>query len=271
LSSERLADRRFNFQILQDPQLTALFTYVAAFNTLMSYQRQTGAMSVAASGTISFGRHGQVAIDDFFTGDNAAAGLAASLANPIGVAIANEHREVMPEKVDLHLRVAERQESASIERVWLDTVKPRAGASHTVHVLLRDFRGGTETISLPVKMPASATGPLTLVVADAPTLAQLEQRDLSPARPASWPTLLAKLANAPRQNRVYVRLVAANPGTVVGGDTLSGLPQSVRSVLDGDATTGAAPLSKSVLGAWDHRLNRVVRGSRELSITLSRN
>ena len=271
LSSERLPDRRFSFHILQDPQLTALFTYVAAFNTLMSYQRQTGAMSIAASGTISFGRNGQVTIDDYFTGDSAAAGLAASLANPVGVAMTNEHRETVPEKIDLHLRVAERQESSSIERVWLDTVKPRAGATHNVHVLLRNFRGDTETISLPVKMPAAASGALTLVVADAPTLAQLEQRDLSPAKPASWPAVLAKLAAAPRHNRLYVRLLAANPGTVVGGDTLSALPQSVRSVLDGDATVGAAPVSKSVLGAWEHRLDRVVRGSRELSITLSRN
>jgi hypothetical protein len=270
LSSDRQPDRRFTFSVLQDPQLTALFTYVAAFNTLVSYQRQTGAMSVQASGTISFGKDGQVAIDDFFTGDNAAAGLAASLANPVGLAITNDYRQVMPEKVDVHLRVSERQESSSIERVWLDTVKPRAGATHTVHVLLRDFRGGTETISLPVKMPAAASGTLTLVVADAPTLAQLEQRDLSPAKPANWQALLTRISTTPRQNRVYVRLLASTPGTVVAGDTLSALPQSVRSVLDGDATVGAAPVSKSLLGAWEHRLNRMVRGSRELTFTLSR-
>jgi hypothetical protein len=271
LSSDRLADRRFTYQVLQDPQLTALFTYVAAFNTLVSYQRQTGAMSVAASGTISFGKNGEIAIDDSFSGDNAAAGLAASLANPVGLAMTNDYRQIMPEKIDLQLRVSERQDSTSIERVWLDTVKPRAGATHTVHVLLRNFRGGTETVSLPVKMPAAASGALTLVVADAPTLAQLEQRDLSPAKPASWPALLAKLSAAPRQNRLYVRLLAASPGTVVAGDTLSALPPSVRSVLDGDATVGTTPVSKTVLGAWEHRLDRVVRGSRELSITLSRN
>ena len=270
LSSDRAPERRFNYQVLHDAQLTALFTYVAAFNTLMSYQRQTGAMSIAASGTISFGKDGQIAIDDFFSGDNASAGLSASIANPVGQAIANDYRQVAPERVDLHLRVSERQESATIERVWLDTVKPRAGAMHNLNVMLRDFRGGTETISLPVRMPASASGPLTLVVGDAPAITQLEQRDLSPAKPASWPALLAKLAVAPKQNRVYVRLLASAPGTVVGGDTLSGLPQSVRSVLDGDATVGASAVSKHVLGAWEHRVTRVVRGSRELSLTLSR-
>jgi hypothetical protein len=44
----------------------------------------------------------------------------------------------------------------------------------------------------------------------------------------------------------------------------------VRSVLDGDATVGATAVSKNLLGAWEHRVNRSVRGSRELTITLSR-
>jgi hypothetical protein len=270
LSSDQAPDRRFAFQVLHDPQLTSLFTYVAAFNTLVMYQRQTGAMSIAATGSISFGTDGQIAIDDFFTGESASAALAASVANPIGVAIANDYKQVMPERLDLHLRVSERQESATIERVWLDTVRPRAGATHRLNVMLRDFRGGTETVSMPVRMPASATGPLTLVVADAPSIAQLDQRDLSPARPASWQALLAKLTAGPRQNRVYVRLLSSSPGTVVGGDTLSALPQSVRAVLDGDATVGATAVSKNLLGAWEHRVNRSIRGSRELSFTLVR-
>lgn len=269
LSADRGADRRFNFHVLHDPQLTALFTYVTVFNTVISYQRQTGAMSIAATGSISFGREGQITVDDFFSGDGAAGTLATSLANPIGAAIANDFRRIMPEKIEVHLRVSERQESTTIERAWLDTVKPRAGTTHHLQVLLRDFRGATETLSLPVKMPDSASGPLTLVVGDAMTLAQLEQRDLAPARPANWSALLAKLSAAPRQNRVYVRLLASSPGTVVGGDTLSALPQSVRSVLDGDATVGASAVSKTLVGSWEQRLNRMVRGSRQLSITLS--
>jgi hypothetical protein len=269
LTADRGPDHRFIFHVLHDPQLTALFTYVTLFNTVISYQRQTGAMSIAATGSISFGRDGQIAIDDFFSGDGAGGTLATTIANPVGAAITNDFRQILPETIDLHLRVSERQESTTIERAWLDTVKPRAGATHNLHVLLRDFRGATETLSLPVKMPESASGPLTLVIGDATTMAQLEQRDLAPARPANWSALLAKLSTAPRQNRVYVRLLASSPGTVAGGDTLSALPQSVRAVLDGDATVGASAISKTLVGSWEQHLNRTVRGSRELAITLS--
>ena len=54
---------------------------------------------------------------------------------------------MLPERLDVTLRVSERQESTTIERVWLDTTKPKLGATHTLQVQLRDYRGGTETVS----------------------------------------------------------------------------------------------------------------------------
>jgi len=43
----------------------------------------------------------------------------------------------------------------------------------------------------------------------------------------------------------------------------------VRSVLDADATVSRAAVSRSIVGAWEQRLDVAVRGSRELSITLT--
>ena len=56
---------------------------------------------------------------------------------------------------------------------------------------------------------------------------------------------------------------------VVAGDTLPALPASVRSVLDDDKTVATSAVSKTVIGAWEQRLDRAVRGSRELTITLT--
>jgi hypothetical protein len=56
---------------------------------------------------------------------------------------------------------------------------------------------------------------------------------------------------------------------VVTGDTLPALPASVRSVLDEDKTVATAPVAKTVVGAWERRLDRAVRGSRELTVTLT--
>lgn len=269
VTSDRTGDRRFQFFILHDQILTPLFSYVAIFNSIVAYERQAGAVSVAASGTVSFGANGSVQIDDAFAGDTATALLAAAVVAPVGAAVTNEFRTVLPEKIDLKLRVTEQTESKTIERVWLDTTKPKLGATHNVQVQLRDYRGATETVSVPVTMPTHATGPLTLMVTDATTLNVLEQRELRPGKPANWPSLLAQLNATKRNNRVYVRLITSSAGTVVAGETLPSLPPTVRSILDEDKTVASAPVTRTIVGSWEHRVDRAVRGSRELTLTLS--
>jgi hypothetical protein len=269
LSSGTEPERRFKFFVLRDETLTPLFAYVALFNALTGYERQTGPLTIEASGTVSFGADGKIAIDDVFTGDAAIPGAAGALLTPIGLAATNEFRSVLPEAVDVRLRVSERQEFSTIERVWLDTTKPKFGATHNVSVLLRDYRGTRETLTLPVVMPSQASGPLTLLVSDAATLNTLEQRELKPGRPTNWPALLAQLQSARRGNRLYVRLITSSPGTVVGGETLPALPASVRSILDDDKTVTSSPVLRTVVGEWERRMPRPVRGSRELALTLS--
>jgi hypothetical protein len=269
LSSARAATRTFNFSVLRDPALTPLFTYVALLNALSAYERETGAMTVSAKGTVSFGDDGMVAIDDLFSGDTASASAAAAIATPLGAAMANEFRTITPDRVDVELHASEARDGTTIDRAWLDTVRPRFGATHTLHVQLQDYRGGKRVVSLPVAMPSFADGPLTLVVTDAAGLTALEQKDLEPGRPNTWPDLIADLNATRRNNRLYVRLVASSSGTVVGGDTLPALPSSVRSVLDADATVSRNPVTRTIIGSWEQRLDRPVRGSRELTLSLT--
>jgi hypothetical protein len=258
LSSQHAPERKFNFRVLHDQLLTPLFSYVSVLNSLASYERQTGVLSIAAQGSISFGKDGHVNIDDFFSGDGSPTQAAAASTAPVGIAAGNEFRAILPESIDLHFTVVEQQESSTIERVWLDTTKPRFGQTHTLQILLQNFRGTTETISLPITMPEQAAGPLTLMVADGPTLTALEKSDVKPGKPTNVPELMASMNATRRNNRVYVRLLTSTPGAVVGGHTLPSLPSSVRSVLDADKSGGSVPLSRSIVGAWEQRLNRTI-------------
>jgi hypothetical protein len=268
ISSAGGPERKLKFFVIHDQLLTPLFAYVSVLNSLIAYERQSGPLTVQASGKVSFGGGDEVGIDDVFSGDTAAPLAAAGIMTPIGLAAGNEFRPALAERLDLTLRVTEEQEAATIERAWLDTTRPRPGATHTLSVQLRNYRGGTETVSLPIEMPAQAAGPLTLLISDAVTLTGLEQRDLKPAKPASWPALLEQMSSIRRNNRLYVRLIATTPGAVVGGDTLPALPASVRTVLDEDKTVASAPVTKTVVGAWERRVTRALRGSRELTISL---
>ena len=269
LRSDRDAERRLQFRVLHDQALTPLFAYVAVLNALAGYERNMGTLTIQTSGDVQFPGGDRVAIDDVFAGDGALSQAAAAATASIGLAATNEFRPALATRMNLTLSVAEKNDSTTIERAWLDTTRPKAGATHTLNVQLRGYRGATETIQMPVTLPVQTTGTLTLLVADAGTLTGLEDRDLRPARPASWPALLTRMNDARRNNRVYVRLIHAAPGTVVAGDTLPALPGSVRSVFDDDKTVGTAPVTKTVIGAWEHRLNRAVRGSREISLNVT--
>lgn len=268
LRSARAPDRRFTFFVLNDASLTPLFTYVSVLNSLVAYERQTGVLSIAARGTASFGTDGQVVFDDVFSGEQALASAAAAIAAPIGTLMANEFRKATAERLDVDVRVSEEHASTTIERAWLDTVRPELGGTYSLQVQLRDYRGAARVVSMPITMPRQVEGPVTLLVADAPTLAQLEQRDIKPGKPSSWSDLVSHVNTLPRNNRLYVRLIGTSAGTVIGGDTLPALPTSVQSALASDATAARAPLSRSFLGAWEERLDMAVRGSRELTLTL---
>ena len=174
----------------------------------------------------------------------------------------------MPEQLTLTLRVTEQQRSSTIERAWLDTTRPELGGAYKVQVQLQDYRGAKRVVSIPIEMPAQVQGPVKLLVSDATTLTGLEQRELQPGKPTSWPELLKQLNEVRRSNTIYVRLISSSTGTVVGGDTLPALPASVQSIFGSDATVARAPVARTVIGKWEHRGEVAIVGSREIPLTL---
>jgi len=267
LTSARGPERRFSLAVLHDEGLTPLFAYVAVYNALLGYERASGPLSIAMRGSVDYGSRGRLDLDDVLSGPSAIPEAAAAATASVGPAVGNDFDPVMPERLDLTLHVTEQVERLTIERAWLDTTRPRLGQTHELHVLLRRYRGGTQTITVPIAMPAYAGGPLTLLVSDAPTLAELDARELRPAEPRTWPALLRRLADRRQNNRLYIRLIDSTGGTAVAGSTLPALPPSVRSVLETDATAKSAAVSKTVVGSWDRRFDAAVTGSHQLTIT----
>lgn len=268
LESAGAPARVFNFQVLHDQSLTPLFAFVSILNSLSSYERPAGATTIAATGHISYGDMGRVEIDDVFTGDTALTQAATTALTPIGALATNTFRPLLPDSMEVTLRVTEAEDHSTIERVWLDTARPVAGGTHTVHVQLRRYRGGLETVSLPITLPSRLSGPVTLLVSDAPTLITLEQNELRPAAPASLDALLRRLRDPRANHDVHVRLLSAAPGTSVAGETQPALPSSIQAALDADKSTASTALSRTVVGSWHLRLPRVVRGSREVPLTV---
>jgi hypothetical protein len=270
LTSDRGFTKTFNFQVVNDQLFTPLLTYLSVLNTLGSYEREAGAASFTVKGKVTVKQHGDIAFEDLFTGDQPSAGAAAYVSAPINFLLRNDFEPVEISGLDLTITSTEQPRTATIERVWLDDPRPRAGKTVALKVLMRTYRGEEVVRTLPVDIPPSASGTLSILVSDGMRLAQWERREArQPALPRSVPQMIRALNNARKNNRLYVRLLGVDAGAVVNGEPLSSLPPSVLDVIEADRNSGDfVPLRNTTLGEWDVLTDYAVVGSRLLTVTI---
>ena len=268
LTSDGAAEHRFTFNVVNDQLFTPLLAYVSVFNTLGSYERQFGAATFTVKGTAQFADHASLDFDDIFTGDGPIAGASAYVAGPLTMLLANDLESVELTSLDLNIAASEDSRRASIERIWIDEVRPRAGQKVPLKVLTRNYRGAETISTIPIDIPANASGQLTVLVTDGKQLNQLEAHELRrELEPQSVAQMIRVLNETHRNNRIYVRLLAGSPGAVVNGEAMTSLPPSVLAVLDGDRSSGDfTPIRSAAIGEWELPMTSAVSGTRALTI-----
>ena len=273
LVSDRGFEKAFNFQVVNDQLFTPLLTYMAILNTLGSYEREAGTASFTVKGKVTVKQHDDIAFEDLFTGDQPSVGAATYVAAPITFLLRNDFEPVEIEWLDLTITSTEQPRTATIERVWLDDPRPRAGKTVPLKVLMRTYRGEEVVRTLPIDIPPSATGTLSIMVSDGSRLAQWERREArQPAPPRGVPQMIRALNNAHKNNRLYVRLLGVDAGAVINGESLSSLPPSVLGVIEADRNSGDfVPLRNTTLGEWDVLTDYAVVGSRLLAVNIDFN
>jgi SpoIVB peptidase S55 len=272
LESKRAPSRTFRFNVVNDQLLGPLMAYASVLNTLNSYERQYGATTFQIRGSARVKQHEAIEFNNLISGDQAAMNAAAYLIAPITYLLGNEYEKVDLEGVDITIGTTEEPKTATLERVWLDDPRPRAGKSVPLKVLFRTYRGDDIVRTLPIDIPANATGSLSVLVSDGARLGQAEQREARTAQPRSVDLVIKSLNKARRNNTLYVKLLGSNAGAVVNGETLSSLPPSVLGVLEADRNGGTFnPLHNATLGEWQLPTEHAVSGARTVTITVSQN
>jgi hypothetical protein len=268
---DRLADnekRTFKYNLVNDQLFTPLIAYVAMFNTLSSYERQFGAATFSIKSRARIKGHGDLSLDDVFTGDNALLGASSALAGPLTMLLANDLEPITLEGLDISVTSSEVPRSVSIERVWLDDIRPRAGRTTPLKILTRSYRGEETISTVPIEIPSNASGRLSVLVTDGRQLNAMEQRDVRRSLdPQSVAQMVKLLNDTRRNNRIYVRLLSGTPGAIVNGEAMAALPPSVLSVLESDRNGGSfTPMRTATVGEWELPMDSAVSGSRILTI-----
>jgi hypothetical protein len=271
LNSERGTRKSFNIGIVRDQLFTPLLAYVAILNTLTSYERQNGVATYALRGAATVKKYGDVDFEDLFTGDQPSVGAAASVVGPINLLMRNAFEDVELESLNLEIDASEQPRSATLERVWVDGTRVKAGSPANLKVLLRTYRGDEITKDVTIQIPANARGSVSVMVADGMRLSQWESRELQvqPMQTHGLPQMIRVLNSARKNNRLYVRLVTRDDGAVVKGEPLAALPGSVLAVMESDRNGGSfRPLQSALVGEWEITPGLAVSGSRMLTLPL---
>ncbi|HEX4915653.1 MAG TPA: SpoIVB peptidase S55 domain-containing protein, partial [Vicinamibacterales bacterium] len=263
LNSDRAPSKTFNFGVVRDFTFTPLLTYLSVANVLQSYERGAGPASYSIRGSASIKSQGDLSFEDIFTGEQPAGGAAAYIAGPLTALLKNTGESVDVEKISLTIDATEQQRSARIERVWLETTRPRAGQKTVVHVAMRSMRGEELVRQVPIEIPANVSGSLQLIVADAARTAADDRRDTRGADLQRVSQLMRTFNRARKNNRLYVRLTSNDSGAVVNGEPMAGLPPSVLAVMEADRNSGTVGTLRSMTrGEWELALDFAVTGSR---------
>jgi hypothetical protein len=273
LESDRGPKRTFHFGVVNDQLFTPLMTYAAILDTLGSYERQNGVATYTVRGKAAVKKYDDIAFSNLFTGNTASTGAASYMVMPITYLMANDYEKVELEGLEFTVSSSEEPKTATLQRVWLDESRPKAGQTIPLKVSFRTFRGEEVVRTLPVSIPANARGSLSILVTDGSRLELAEQREARlPQQLRSVSQLIRTLNKTRRNNTLYVKLLGQEAGAVVNGETLSALPPSVLSILEADRSGGSFnALQTATLGEWELPTEHAVSGSRTLTVAISAN
>ena len=260
--------RTMKFQIATDQTFTPLLSYVTLFNALASYERGFGTATFALKGTAKVKGHADLQFEDIYAGEAPALAAATSIGGPLTMVLGNDREKLTIESLDFTIDASEIPLSATIERVWIDELRPRAGRTVPLKILTRSYRGDEKISTIDVAIPPNASGTLSVVVTDGRQLNTIEQREMRRTlQPQSAAHLIRVLNQTRRNNRIYVRLLTGAPGAVVNGEVLPALPPSVLSVLESDRNGGSfSPIRSAPIGEYEIPMDLAVVGSRTLAI-----
>ena len=266
----RHPDRQLHFTVVDDPVLTPLLAYVTVLNTLRAYERDAGAATLHLSGTARLRGQAALTFDDIFAGRGPSIWAATSVLTPITLLALNRFAPVSLESLSLDIVASETSDIATIERIWLDAPPLRAGHTVSLKILTRTHRGAESIRTVPISIPANAPPSLSLLVSGGPQLAQFERQELQgDLQPRTLRQLIRRLNESRRNNRLYVRLLGADAGAVVGGEPLSALPPSALAVYQSDRSRGAVtPLRRATIDEWEFETDQAIAGSRLLTLSL---
>lgn len=273
LQTSRGIAKEFRYELAHDPFLTPLLVNAAVYNTLTTFERAQGMVTLRVKGKISVRNEQPVAIENAYSADgDAPNAVSLAVAIPVNYLMAAGYANLDLERIDLEITARESDQAALLDSVRLPRTEVKAGESLDLEIASRKANGDLIRDTYPVRIPANASpGPLTMLVADGSTLMSIDEKEEGEGLIPRDLTQLIRLINNLRKNdRLYLRFFRQEPGAVVKGEGLPGLPPSILAILKSDRKSGAVTaLQTSTLMEYEMEGTEwMVAGAKTINLTV---
>jgi hypothetical protein len=273
MSTSRGVKRELKYELARDRFLTPFLVNLAVFNSIVSSDRSLGVSTVEVKGKIALKGHEAVEIENRFSEDsNAPAFASLSVALPVNFLLAFGYKDLEFERIDLEITALEDDRAALLHEVRCDRTELRAGETLNMTLSYERTDGEVSREIYPVKIPSDITpGPLVVLVADGTNIMQMDAREQGDELvPRDLSQLIRFMNNIRKNHRLYLRMYRREPGAVVRGEGLPGLPPATLSILRSDRAAGGLS-SIQTAGLMEYELppsDYVVTGSRTLQLVI---
>jgi len=273
LLSSRGARKEYRFELARDSMLTPVLLNMTVYNTITASERAQGGATIGVTGKIGIGNQPEVRVAGRFSSRSEAVQNAAlSVAVPVNYLMEAGYPDLDLERIDLEISVLEKDRSARLDSIRVDRREVRAGDSVELTMTAQRPDGEILREVRTVRIPATASpGPLTLTLADGSALTTLEQQQEGGAlTPRDLGQLIGFLNRMRRNDRLYLRFSRREPGVVMRGEGMPGLPPSILSVLQSERKSGAlTAIRTSTIAEYElPASDDVIAGSRSVAIEI---
>ena len=273
LTTSRGVKRDLKYELARDSFLTPLLVNLTVYNTIISSERALGFVTVGLKGKITIKDEQAVEVDNRFSSEsNAPSSASLSIAVPVNYLMTAGYRNLDLQSIDLEISTQEKDQAAMLDSIRLVRTEVKAGESLEVEISCEKANGDVIQKTYPVKIPENASpGPLTMLVADGATLMALDEKEEGgDIIPRDLTQLIKFINNLRKNDRLYVRFFRQEPGAVVKGEGLPGLPPSILSLLKSERRAGAiSPIQTSTLMEYElPAAEYMVTGSKTLKLTV---
>ncbi len=274
LNTSRGIKKDLRFEVARDTFLTPLLINLTVYNSIVSTERAMGVQTLLVKGKIKIQGEQPVEIENRFSADsNAPIFASMSIAMPVSFLLSSGYKNLNLENIDLDVSAQEDDRQAVLDSIRFDRTELRAGDAVELQLLYRRPNGEIIQDTYPVKIPSDVTpGPLSLLVADGTTLMTRDAREQGDELiPRDLSQLIKFINNIRKNDRLYIRLFRQEPGAVVKGEGLPGLPPSILSILRSERNAGGmTPIQTSAYMEYElPPSDYVVSGSQTINLVIT--